>query len=362
MTNPTSTALICTGISRWKQPAVHTMLAHIYHPIRFVSSPAKALRLAHQHCATLGVWASHSKSALIEQAANLTLPVLRIEDGFLRSVGLGAAFTKPCSLVMDGCGIYYDPRTPSDLENLLNAGNFPSALITRAEHILAKLRQLRVTKYNIGQRSHEPLVPAGQRAILVPGQVEDDASIRFGSPYITTNLHLLEAVRKRHPAAYIIYKPHPDVAAGYRQGAIAPERLEQLANRTVTDRSITDLYDECHHVETMTSLAGFEALVRGLTVTTHGQPFYAGWGLTEDLLPHPRRGKHRSMAELVAATLLLYPRYIHPVTGRACSAEETLTALAEASATPSTIAHTLQHIYARSRHLLFGALDRRRRQ
>ena len=38
-------------------------------------------------------------------------------------------------------------------------------------------------------------------------------------------------------------------------------------------------------METMTSLAGFEALLRGKPVTTHGQPFYAGWGLTEDICP-----------------------------------------------------------------------------
>ena len=41
----------------------------------------------------------------------------------------------------------------------------------------------------------------------------------------------------------------------------------------------------------MTSLTGFDALLRGKRVVTYGQPFYAGWGLTED-----RCGVARTMA------------------------------------------------------------------
>ena len=71
----------------------------------------------------------------------------------------------------------------------------------------------------------------------------------------------------------------------------------------------------------MTSLAGFEALLRGKPVTTYGQPFYAGWGLTEDLCPVPRRTRRRSLDELVAGALILYPRYLDPVTGLRCTPE-----------------------------------------
>jgi capsular polysaccharide export protein len=71
----------------------------------------------------------------------------------------------------------------------------------------------------------------------------------------------------------------------------------------------------------MTSLAGFEALIRGKSVTTHGQPFYAGWGLTEDLCPVARRTRNRSLDELVAAALILYPTYLDPVSGLRCGPE-----------------------------------------
>lgn len=45
----------------------------------------------------------------------------------------------------------------------------------------------------------------------MPGQVEDDASIKTGTVLIKSNLELLRTVRERNPHAYIIYKPHPDV-------------------------------------------------------------------------------------------------------------------------------------------------------
>jgi len=44
-------------------------------------------------------------------------------------------------------------------------------------------------------------------------------------------------------------------------------------------------------------------------VVTYGAPFYAGWGLTEDHAELPRRSRRLQLDELVAAALLLYPRY-----------------------------------------------------
>jgi capsular polysaccharide export protein len=60
----------------------------------------------------------------------------------------------------------------------------------------------------------------------------------------------------------------------------------------------------------MTSLAGFEALLHQKRVITYGLPFYAGWGLTQDRHAIHRRGRKLALDELVAAALILYPRYI----------------------------------------------------
>jgi len=72
----------------------------------------------------------------------------------------------------------------------------------------------------------------------------------------------------------------------------------------------------------MTSLLGFEALLRGVPVTTTGAPFYAGWGLTQDVGNIPtRRDARPKLAGLVHATLIDYPRYRDPATGLPCPVE-----------------------------------------
>lgn len=243
----------------------------------------------------------------------------RIEDGFLRSRGLGAELTPPLSLIADDLGLYYDPQHPSRLEALLNAPLPPDARL-RAQKLLERLRAGGVTKYNLG--GAQPELPAGHR-ILVPGQVEDDASIRLGaSGDVSTNLALLQKARAQNPDAVILYKSHPDVEAGLRPGAVARDTALGLADQVLERADPGWLLDHVDEVWTITSTLGFEALLRGLPVTTLGAPFYAGWGLTRDLAPVPARRQARpDLVALVHAALIAYPRYLDPVTRLPCSPE-----------------------------------------
>ena len=243
--------------------------------------------------------------------------MVRIEDGFLRSRGLGAELVPPVSLVTDDLGIYYDPTRPSRLEALITARETlrPDQQL-RAERLVARLTEGGLSKYNLGGAL--PELPGGRR-ILVPGQVEDDASIRKGAGTIHTNLDLLRAVREANPDAVIIYKPHPDVEAGLRAGDIA---ASDLADVIASGTDPAALLMQVQEVWTITSLTGFEALLRGVKVTTLGAPFYAGWGLTTDLGQVPaRRGARPSLFGLVHAALIDYPRYLDPVTGLPCPVE-----------------------------------------
>ncbi len=43
-------------------------------------------------------------------------PLVEVEDGFLRSQGLGADCVPPLSITVDGVGAYFDPSSPSELE------------------------------------------------------------------------------------------------------------------------------------------------------------------------------------------------------------------------------------------------------
>lgn len=254
------------------------------------------------------------------QAAAAPKTATRVEDGFLRSRGLGADLIAPLSLVLDDLGIYYDPTSESRLERLIAArATLRPDQARRAERLIATLTTHGLSKYNRG--APPPALPDGLR-ILVPGQVEDDASIRLGAGAIDTNLALLKTVRAENPDAVILYKPHPDVEAGLRPGEVPAPALHDLADMTLTDTDPAQLLAHVHVVWTMTSLLGFEALLRGVPVTTTGAPFYAGWGLTRDLGEVPaRRTAQPTLGGLVHATLIDYPRYLDPVTGTPCPVE-----------------------------------------
>ena len=242
---------------------------------------------------------------------------VRVEDGFLRSRGLGADLVPPLSLIIDDIGLYFDPTRPSGFERLVQAADLTTRDRTRTAQLITSLIQHGVSKYMPPAHPLPPL-PAGQK-VLVPGQVEDDASIRLGAVDICTNADLLAAVRTALPDAVILYKPHPDVEAGLRPGRV--RRPEEWANVVLDHASPATCIEACDAVWTMTSLLGFEALLRGKHVTCLGLPFYAGWGLTDDHHPCPRRTARPDLLTLVHTALIAYPRYYDPVTRRATTAE-----------------------------------------
>ncbi len=264
------------------------------------------------------------RGLLVWGRADAPVGARRVEDGVLRSRGLGASLVPPLSLVADDLGIYYDPTRPSRLEALVAAGP-PPAGDDRARRLIAAIIAGGVTKYT--PKGVLPALPAGHR-VLVPGQVEDDASVQLGGGEVRTNLGLLAAVRAARPGAIVVYKPHPDVEAGLRPGRVEPAGL---ADVVVAGAEPAALIAACDEVWTMTSGLGFEALIRGRPVTCLGVPFYAGWGLTTDLGPVPARRlalPRPTLASLAHAILIAYPRYLDPVTGLPCPPEVAVERLA----------------------------------
>ncbi|WP_120635790.1 capsular polysaccharide biosynthesis protein [Ruegeria sp. EL01] len=290
-----------SGMRLWKRKHLQQMFGR-HQKVWFSSTTPTVSKRPHM------VWANQARG--IED-------VIRVEDGFLRSRGLGAELVPPISLVTDDLGIYYDPTRPSRLEDLIaKRETLRPDQERRAERLVGQLLSKGLSKYNTG--STKLSLPEGHR-VLVPGQVEDDASILFGTSEVRTNMDLLRAARDAHPNAVLIYKPHPDVEAGLRKGKI---EAHDLADVVAEDTDPAALLAHVNEVWTMTSLTGFEALLRGIKVTTQGAPFYAGWGLTTDLGTVPaRRGARPSLMGLVHATLIDYPRYIDPVTGQPCPVE-----------------------------------------
>ncbi len=320
----------CLGFARWKRRHVAPFLRSSRGTLGFAGNPRRALARAAAGGGRLCSWASRTPAGLEQRAEAAGVPLVRVEDGFLRSVGLGSDFLPAASLVFDHRGIYYDASRPSALEEILEFERFDQDLLDAARRLRRQLIEGGLSKYNQGGEIRLDLPAAGRRRILVPGQVEDDASVRLGGGAIQSNGALLEAVRERCPDACLIFKPHPDVESGSRHGRLADRaalrHCDAILRRTNADAAIAAV-DEVH---TLTSLLGFEALLRGVPVVTYGLPFYAGWGLTEDRLSLPRRSRRLSLDELVAGALILYPAYVDPVTGLACDAETVASRLAAA--------------------------------
>lgn len=322
-----------SGMRLWKRAPLQTFFGSV-KKMKFRDKPKKNDALRHM------VWASKAAS---------NAPVTRIEDGFLRSRGLGADLVPPLSLVCDDLGIYYDPTRESRLERLI-AARTPLRLDQqmRAEDLISYLISKGLSKYNLN--GDLPHLPHGHR-ILVPGQVEDDASILKGCGKICTNLGLLQATRAANPDAIILYKPHPDVEAGLRYGHVPQQELDELADMVLTKTDPMALLELVQEVWTLTSGLGFEALLRGVPVTTLGAPFYAGWGLTRDRTNTPdRRIARPDIAALVHATLIDYPRYFDPLTGMACPVEVIVERLSQGDiprpSTSNRLAAKLQGAFA----------------
>jgi len=310
------------GFSWWKRREIARFLWTPQHPMRFFRSEARALSFAARHDAAVAIWPSRVSDSMAASAAEKHVSLIRVEDGFVRSVGLGSNLVPPASVTVDRCGIHYDPTRPSDLENLLAAADFPPALLARAERLRETIVAAGISKYGNGAAHAFPSRQAGRRLVLVPGQVEDDMSVRLGGGGLSSNLDLLRRVRALEPDSEIWFRPHPDVDAGHRKGAVHDSDALDYADRVVRGGGMASLLDQVDAVHVLTSLTGFEALLRRRDVSCHGVPFYAGWGLTRDLAEVPdRRGRRLTLNELIAAVLIVYPRYLDPVTGLPCTPE-----------------------------------------
>lgn len=307
--------LYLVGFSLWKRAFMHAFCHPLATELCFVRTPPATLAADEQ----VLVWGARHPE--LTQA-------IRVEDGFIRSRGLGSNLCRPSSLSIDPVGIYFDSRQPSRLEQQLNAQPLTNDVLTRGAALVELLQQHGVSKYNVGTAQQFTPPDDGRPLVLVVGQVDGDASILTGSPVIRSNEQLLWAVRDARPDAHILFKPHPDVVAGNRAGAISAACLAQCVDSQVLDLGLTSLYPHVDELHTMTSLSGFEALVQGVKVTTWGQPFYSGWGLTEDIHPAPRRERTLPLAALVYMTLVAYPLYIDWQSGLWMSPEQLIRQLA----------------------------------
>lgn len=311
-----------TGMAFWKRREVARLLWNGRVGKLPFLKPDAAIARAKREGGAVAAWPARVPAGFIERAAKAGVPVRWVEDGFLRSAGLGSDLLPPLSLIVDDLWPYFDPERPSRLETLLQTTEFGPDLLARAAALRTTIVERRIGKYRVGGAAAPLELPDGARLVVVVGQVEDDLSVLRGGGGLT-NLTLLERARAEEQDAFIVYRPHPDVEAGHRKGAIHDSIASAYVDLIDRGGSLDALLARADALHTLTSLTGFEALMRGVRVVVHGQPFYAGWGLTTDRgAALPRRTRRLSLDELVAGALILYPRYLDPRHGLPCTAEQ----------------------------------------
>lgn len=278
--------------------------------------------------AKVAVW-GHAKHAWRGEwiAAQRGAKVLRLEDAFLRSLFPGRAGEPTLGLLIDHQGAHYDPATPSDIETLLATHPLDDhALLERARLGMARLKALQLSKY----AAHDPDLRAPDPGyVLIVDQVRGDASLSHGglngplSPHLFREM--LVQAQLDFPGARIMIRTHPETQHGYRTGHFTPEDASAPHITFLSDPvSSWELLEGAIAVYTVSSQLGFEAIFAGHKPRVYGLPFYAGWGLSDDQIPHPRRRRTLTRAQLFAAAMLLYPKWYDPCRDRLCRFEDAL--------------------------------------
>lgn len=284
--------------------------------------------------ATVLAWGDRQPARMAAILARLgRRPLLRLEDGFLRSVGLGKAGAPTVAVIVDRTGMHFDARHPSDIETLINRAGRTPAQRDRSKALLDTVRREQLDKYNLPASSGRDPIDG---AILLIDQVAGDRSIAGAGADRSTFLAMLAEAITTHGASSIVVKTHPDVINGFAAGNLTEAAARQGIRLIDSQLPVDDLTGRVRAIWTVSSTMGFEALMRGIPVVTFGMPFYAGWGLSDDRaegriahLAGQRRQAKPHLLDLVAAVFLDYTRYGNPWTGERLEAEAALALLAQ---------------------------------
>ena len=180
-----------------------------------------------------------------------------------------------------------------------------------------------MSKYN-SEQEFKGILPNSY--VLLIDQVYGDLSIKYGYGNRKSFNRMLEAALIENASKKIVIKTHPDIYTRKKRGYFDLDALKR-------NPRIHIIAENCHPVRlihnaeavyTVTSQVGVEALIWGKKVKCFGMPFYAGWGLTEDLLPAPKSRISVSLEQLVYAAFVKYPIYRDPETNERSVVEKTI--------------------------------------
>lgn len=280
------------------------------------------------------IWGSAPRKAQLN-VANYALqhhiPLLKIEDGFIRSADTWSnknadkKYVSGISFTFSDTIHYFDATRESRMEQLINDKTLviTSEQKKRARKCIDKIIETHLTKYN-HQPIYDPKIGrVGVKKVLVVDQSFGDYSISRGLADENTFKEMLEAAIRENPDADIIVKTHPDTmvgAGGYYKGLIPHDNI-YTQTEPINPISLIKYVDKVYVCSTQ---FGFEALMCNKEVHVFGMPFYAGWGLTKDRQQCIRRTNKRTLEELFYIAYIIYTYYVNPDKECRCEIEEAI--------------------------------------
>ena len=189
--------------------------------------------------------------------------------------------------------------------------------LQRAEDAISRLQDQHLSKYS----AFDPRMPLPEPGfILLIKHTRADGAVRAsGGGQIDFDAMLAHA-RAHFPDHKIIIRTHPETRFNLREGYFSARHCDSpqitLFNRAT---SPWHLLERAKAVYSFSSQLGFEAILSEHRPHIFGQPFYAGWRVTNDLGPKiARRKPGLTLQEFLYGCMIIYPRYFDPVTRRAC--------------------------------------------
>ena len=280
-----------------------------------------------------GVRFDSEKIIFLKKVVKHHLPLVILEDGFIRSIEIGDIKHKSpgLSCIMDHAGIYYDDTLGSAIHQLLDS----SWKITKQEEEVGRkaisfILSKELSKYNFMKpiSKNFNLEDRYRSVCLVLDQRKGDQSVAGARANALSFARMLKDTIRENPQDLILIKIHPDALLADHQGYFThlcskPKTSNvQILSENINAISLLKAVDK---VYTVSSQMGFEALMCRKKVYCYGWPFYSDRGLTVDRGKKRKKiSKKRTLEEVFYASYIKYTRYFNPDTYRSCDIFETM--------------------------------------
>lgn len=276
-----------------------------------------------------GITESNNKKSVSNLMRKFGKKPFIIEDGFIRSVGIGLSKEPALSITLCGSNTaYYDSYNASSFEEVLNSDRvFTDEELMKAKNTIGLITENHISKYNDSPYLPVSIGRTDARKVLVVDQRYGDQSVVCAKANENDfQIMLVDAIRD-NPDADILIKRHPDAVKGDKGSYFSDANVDftrDINNVHLIDYDIHphQLLEMVDKVYVCSSGLGFEALMYGKEVICYGVPFYSNWGVTVDKKNEERRIKNRTINEIFYVSYIECSRYYSPELEAVCDIDE----------------------------------------